>query len=154
MPEEESVDFAEQKAELDRKAAAIKAREKELNQREYEDFAEGLIQAGQLPPAEKANVVALMSALPADQSLDFAEGDDTVKKPALDGFKSLLSRLPKQIDFAERAGHEGDGETTVDFSAPQGYTVDTAQAELHRKAKAYQQQHPDVDFATAVAAVS
>jgi hypothetical protein len=62
------------------------------------DFAESLVEAGQLPPKVKDKAIALLVASHAsDQIVSFAEGDVSIT----DGLKSLLSDLPKIIDFGE-----------------------------------------------------
>ena len=68
-------------------------------------FAEGLITAGKVLPAEQAVVVATLDHF-ANQGtpVEFAEGDEN--KPLLDGLKSLLDRLPKAVEFNEVATHE------------------------------------------------
>ena len=118
-------------------------------------FAEGLITAGKVLPAEQAVVVATLDHFAnQDTPVEFAEGDEN--KPLLDGLKSLLERLPKAVEFSELATHENAGNTgsTVEFAAPAGHAVDGEQLARHRKALAYQADHPGTDYVTAVKAVS
>lgn len=122
-------------------------------------FAEGLITAGKVLPAEQTVVVATLDHFASqDTPVEFAEGGDGGEnKPLLDGLKSLLERLPKAVEFAVVATHAAAGETgagTVEFAAPAGHAVDGEQLARHRKALAYQADHPGTDYVTAVKAVS
>lgn len=117
-------------------------------------FAEGLVAAGQLVPAQQAVAVALLDTLAAQESpVEFGEDDD--KQPLLDAFKGFLSGLPRQIEFGETATGQkaAASDTRVEFAAPSGYGVDGEALAIHRKALAYQAQH-QTDYLTAVRAVS
>ena len=119
-------------------------------------FAETLITAGKVLPAEQTVVVATLDHFAnQDTPVEFAEGDEN--KPILDGLKSLLERLPKAVEFSEVATHAAAGDTggtTVEFAAPAGHAVDGEQLARHRKALTYQIDHPGTDYVTAVKAVS
>ncbi|MFD1697893.1 peptidase [Halopseudomonas phragmitis] len=94
-------------AERERKVAEQEARiaqaQAEEHRNEVAEFAEGLVKAGQLLPRQKAGVVELMLILPTDAPLEFAEGEQTISKPAANVLRELLSELPKQVDFAEKS---------------------------------------------------
>jgi hypothetical protein len=91
---QQQVDFAEQ--EKRNKAADNHA--KNLM------FAEGLITAGKLLPAQKDLTVKLLNLIGGQEEvIEFGEGD--AKKLLLDAFKTdLLGKLPKQVEFAEVSG--------------------------------------------------
>lgn len=117
-------------------------------------FAEPLVVAGQLLPAQKDVAVALLDFVAGqDTAIEFGEGDG--KKPMADAFKEFLAALPKQVDFGESATRDraNAGAATVEFAAPAGFGVDGAAAAQHRKALAYQAQHK-TDYLTAARAVS
>jgi hypothetical protein len=119
----------------------------------HASFAEGLMQAGKLLPAQKDVCVATLDFFAGqDTEVSFGEGD--AKKPLVDGFKEFLSALPKQVEFSEVAKPENGGGATASIAAPPGYTVDAAGAETHAKALSYQEAHEGVDYITAVKAVS
>lgn len=148
----------DQKAELDRRSAEfaerdIKVKAEEARQRRVliVAFADTLIAAGKLLPAEKAGAVEFLAALPADTVVEFGEGDKKIKQPAADWFKSFLQALPKRVEFAEIGRPQAEG-ASVQFAAPAGYQVDTARLELHVKAVAYAAKNK-VDYITAVQAV-
>lgn len=100
----QQLDFAEQQKRD--KAAAVHA--------EHVAFAEGLVKAGRLLPAQKELVVASLDALSAQDSvLEFGEGDS--KQPLLEALKTdLLAKLPKQVEFGEvGAGHATGGQRAL-----------------------------------------
>lgn len=158
---DKTAEFAAREQKITDDAAALAKREKALADREAKarrddavEFADGLVADGKLLPKDKAPVVELLLALPTAQPLSFANGDDTVEKPAADLFRELLDGLPKRLDFSEKSGGERDDNAgAANFAAPQGALVDPGQLELHRKATAYRAQHPAVSFAEAVKAV-
>lgn len=62
------------------------------------DFAESLVEAGQLPPRVKDKAITLLVAADQqDQVVSFSEGEVSFSE----GLKSLLSDLPKIIEFGE-----------------------------------------------------
>lgn len=116
-------------AEADR-AAELEAREKALAEREarvaaaeaaakragVSEFAEGLVKAGRLLPRDRVAVVELMLALPA-VPIEFAEGGTQRSVEPATLLRSILERLPVQVDFAERSA--GAGASAVDTADPQ-----------------------------------
>ncbi len=92
---------AEQKAKNDAKTA------------EHVAYAEGLVTAGKLPPAQKDVTVAILSQLDnGNQIVSFGEGDKA--KPLSGEFKALLDSLPVNAMFGEHA---------IKNNAPQGASV-------------------------------
>lgn len=156
-PEEKAVLEAENQQLKDRLAAsesALQAQKVAQIHAGHAAFAEGLVAAGQLVPAQQAVAVALLDTLAAQESpVEFGEDDD--KQPLLDAFKGFLSGLPRQIEFGETATGQkaAASDTRVEFAAPSGYGVDGEALAIHRKALAYQAQH-QTDYLTAVRAVS
>ncbi|MBN8461629.1 MAG: hypothetical protein J0M01_02250 [Dechloromonas sp.] len=118
-------------------------------------FAEGLVSAGQMVPAQQAVAVALLDTLAAQETpVEFGEGD--ARAPLLDAFKAFLAGLPKRVEFSETATGRraaATGEARVEFAAPQGYGVDAEALATHRKALAWQAEH-QTDYLTAVRAVA
>lgn len=167
MTDNKTAEFAEQQTRLDTQKKDQDAREAVLKKREDDakrecavEFAEDLVKEGKLLPRQKAPVVELLLAMPAGTVLNFAEGEGdaatTIEKPADNVLRELLTSLPKQVDFSEKAGGEtvlaGQG-AAADFAGPAGAQVDGARLELHNKALAYQRQHPGTDYMVAVHAV-
>lgn len=148
---------AEQKkreAELAEREKAIAAKEAKAREDEISSFAEGLIKSGRLLPGEKNGIVGLLSALPTDQAVSFADGDGkTVEQASADVLRNFLSNLPPRVDFAEVSGaHNTDNTEHTNFAAPQGYTVDAGKTELHNKILAHAKQH-NITYAQAAIAV-
>lgn len=143
------------KNRLAESAAQAKAIRQTAIHAENVAFADVLIAAAKLLPAEQALTVATLDHLAAlETPLEYADGD--TNKPLIDGFKSFLNGLPKRLELNEvatttRAAQEASG---VEFAAPQGHAVDGQQLVLLGKAKAWQEAHPGTDFLTAVKAVS
>lgn len=111
----------ETNAETDNKAAELARREEELSQREAA-FAErqrladaqGVVDAavkdGRLTPAQSAGLAAFMACLDPADTLEFAEGDGT-RATTPDAFmREFLSRLPKQVEFAEKSAPTGEAD--------------------------------------------
>jgi len=115
-------------------------------------FAESLIKAGTLLPTEKEGAVALLDFVAAPEDVvEFSDGD--VKKPLLDSAKALIAKLPKRIEFNELAAGNTEDVHTVNFSAPDGLSVDVGALKTHNAALAYQAAH-QTDYQTALHAVS
>lgn len=159
---DDQASFADQQTEQRKQADALAAREKALKEKEdkareaeINSFAEGLISKGQLLPVEKAAIVGLLTALPAEVSVSFADGDGkTVNQVGGEVLRDFLTKLPPRVNFAEHSAAETEEQGgDASFAAPQGYAVDTAQMNLHKKAVAYQNKH-ECDYVTAVKAVS
>lgn len=135
----ENATLKTQTAEFADREAALAAREAEARNAEVAEFADGLVKAGKVLPRDKAGLIAYLSG--AD-TIEFAEADATVQKPAADWLRGFLVGLPVQVDFAERGapGDEG-GANAVEFAAPPGAEVDQKGLETHAKALAYQREH-------------
>lgn len=136
-------------AESQKKRAAA---ETERLAQENLAFAEGLVKDGRLSPAYKAVVAAALTGMAADAVVEFGEGDKKEQKPLAEAFKEMLGQLPQLVQFGEVATGSGAG-GAVNFAAPSGFSVDADRLEIHAKAEAYQAQHPNTDYLTAVKAV-
>lgn len=161
-----TADLAEREAKVTADATALAAREAAVAQREKAiadqasaahraqlvQFADGLVTAGQLLPAEKAIVVELASALDAAQVVEFGEGDGKTSATRLDAFKGLLKALPARVPLGSLPGANANA-APVDFAAADGVTVDAERLEIHRKAQAHMRQH-NTTYDAAVAAVA
>lgn len=108
-PEELAAEQAKLKTRedaLDVRDASFAAGEATRRGADHVAFAEALVADGRLLPASQASVVTLLDALPADQSVSFAEGEDT---PLADALMSILTAQPKIVDFGETdLGDAGD----------------------------------------------
>ena len=86
------------------------------------DFAESLVAAGQLSPKVKDKAIALLVASQAtDQVVSFSEGEVSIS----DGLKSLLSDLPKIIDFGE---HNPKGRVDPKLNNPENPLIADAKS--------------------------
>lgn len=104
----------------DEREAAVKERERKLQEREaafaarelaskhasHSEFLDRLVAQGRALPCPKATMVSFMQLLDGEGSVSFGEGEE---RSPLDLFKAeVLGRLPKTIDFSERAGGDDD----------------------------------------------
>ena len=145
----------EQKAALEAENAALRARVAEGEARDkasaaaarhaaHAAFAEPLVAAGQLLPAQKDVAVALLDFVAGQEAtVDFGEGDQ--KKPLVDAFKEFLQAVPKQLEYGEFARRDAAGNAipedgsaiaakAVEFQeaeAKAGRSVSIAQAVAH-----------------------
>jgi len=156
--QEVSLVTPEEKAALEAENAQLKAQIAATKvaqiHKDHAAFAETLVTGGQLLPAEVEVAVATLDFLAGQETVvEFGEGE--TKKPLIEGFKEFLGTLPKRIEFGEHATSDkaGDGESRVEFAAPQGYAVDVDALAIHRKALAHQAEHK-TDYLAAVKAVS
>ena len=137
---------------------ALQASQAAAAKREALAFAEDLCGQGRLLPKHKDAVVELLTALPADTKVQFAEGDGApLETPAGDWLRGFLKELPVQVDFAERAPGAADPQrggraSSTDMGVPLGFAVG-ASADLHRKALEFSEAH-NVDYETALLRVS
>lgn len=142
-PPEETTDMSERSADLEKREAALAARELILQKSELSNFLEGLAKEGKILPREKALHLEIMSALPIAE-IEFGEGDDKAKLPALEAYKKSLEDRPKLIEYGEVAGGavitdtiekpEGIAKKAVNYQEEQrakGITVNTIEAVKH-----------------------
>jgi len=117
---QQQADFAE--AEKARKTASIHA--------DNLAYAESLVKAGTLLPAQKDVTVATLDFLASqEQVVEFGEGDS--KKPLIDSVKELFKGLPKQIEFSEVSQETGNIDLTgSDASSAQHKQKWNSSAEL------------------------
>lgn len=99
-------------------------------------FAEGLVGAGKLLPKHTAALIAALDFAEAgDAPLEFGEGDQ--RKPVIEGLKAIFDDLPQQIDFAEQASKDRQGDlhvpTDLEFAEK---NTDPDRLSLHNRATA------------------
>ena len=143
---------AREAAAVDASAAAARS--------EATTFAETLCTEGRLLPKHKAAVVELLTALPTDLKVQFAEDDNGAPAETDAGawLRGFLKEIPVQVDFAERAAPGSDPYrqrstgTAQGIRAPDGYAIG-GNADLHRQALEFAETH-NVDYETALSRVS
>ncbi len=106
---------AQLKTDLAAALAAARAEKEAQTRAEIERFAEGLIAAGRLLPAQKPVVVEMLAFLSRQEApVEFGEGEH--RQPLAEAFQGLLGTLPVQIEFAEVAKRTQQG--GVDLNDP------------------------------------
>ncbi|MDR2551445.1 MAG: hypothetical protein LBD10_14740 [Desulfobulbus sp.] len=108
--------LAAKEAALREKEAAFAEREVKLKQQEqaalhraHLDFADGLVKAGKLLPAQKEQAVAMLdfaSGHDSGQVVEFGEGEARQSLSMGEAFKSFLSAQPEIVKFGEFAKGE------------------------------------------------
>ena len=109
-------EFSEAMTAKDKQIAALEMANQALTNRvdatvatgrrgEIAQFCEGLTAKGVLTDFQRGLAVDFMERLDGAGTMDFAEGDKTVKKPVTDVFKAFLESLPVQVEFNELATH-------------------------------------------------
>lgn len=138
--------LATQAADLKKREDALKAREAEARKKELVEFADSLVTAGQLLPANKDKVVAIMASLPAEAVVNFGEGDKKTETPALQALQELLKSQPKVVNFSE---HSAAGKDTPEANTDNKAVADRANAYKNKQAAAGN----SISFSEAVDAV-
>lgn len=89
---------------LDAKAAEFAEAESEQRRQAHATFLDSIVAEGKPLPAAKDALVAFMERLAGqDAPVEFSEGAGTTSVEPLAFFKTLLGKLPKQVEFAEMA---------------------------------------------------
>ena len=151
LPKEPDPAFAAREADVNARETKIAAREAKLAHDANVTFAAGLVDEGRLLPANQDKVVALLDALPGEETVSFSEGG-TKLAPA-EAVREILKEQPQVVTFGRAHLPDAGSQSEVAF-ASDGKSVDPAGLELHGKAVAYQNQHPGTAYMTAVRAVS
>lgn len=109
--------FQEKDDEIEQLRQELEAERAEKRKADYTQFAEQLVDSGNITPAQKSTVIDLMEVCGQSGTYDFAEGDE---KSVLNRFKDLLNNC-KQIEFAEIARKDCTDlkDKTIDFSDPE-----------------------------------
>ncbi len=156
------VDFAEQQAQLAKQQKALADREAEIAEREkafakqqqdaktaeFSEYCDGLIKTGQVVPAEKDAIVAVMMTLDAnDKTFDFAENGTVKQKSSVEVLQDVLSRLDTTVDFSERSASDPN---TADKPEHGFNTSEKDEEALHQKYLDYSEKN-GVSYAEAVA---
>lgn len=127
--EKAEADAAQAKAELKKLQDEQEKALRDASHQQNADFAEGLVKAGRLKPADKELVIHALdfADYPEHATADFGEGD--AKKPLSEALRAFLSAvLPKQLPTGEYA----KGNSAFEFAEGMSH---------HERALAYQKQH-------------
>ena len=172
MSDPDPVALAAQVADLAAQAAALSAREAALAEREAAAAhqAEGLRRAAviafcdtladeaRIRPTDIPALAEIVLRLEqSDPAPCFASASDPeAPAPAAPWLRAFLASLPPLVELSEQATQARALGTpaAVNFSAPAGYTVDSANLAIHGRALAWLETHPDQSYQAAVAAVT
>ncbi|AVX39771.1 peptidase [Yersinia massiliensis] len=120
------------KADATQRAALDAKNKQEKLHADNVSYAEKLVSGGQLAPAAKPVVVAILDAVSAgDKPVEFAEGD--IRTPLATAFKTLLDGAAPVLNFSEHATKDrvdtGISTTSAEFAE-----ADPERLALHQKA--------------------
>lgn len=160
------VDLAAREAELATREQALAAREAALaaaeaagRRAQVAAFAEGLANEARLRPADVPRITEIILALTehaAEPAACFAEGEGAAPVDAATWLRGWLAAQAPLVELSAIATSDRlrSDAPVGEFSAPSGYAIDAQGLALHRKAQAYQAEHPDTDYLGAVRAVT
>lgn len=145
--------FAAREAEVAAREAALAEREAALRHADHASFAERLVTEGRLLPASRDRVVAILDALPLEESVSFAAGEAAISPAA--AIRAVLEAQPVVVSYGahDTGDAPGSRDHAATFSAD-GKPVDAERLELHARALAHQKANPGCDYIAAVIAVS
>lgn len=102
------------------------------------NFVEGLVNDHRITPEQKATKVKLLLSVSGDSTVDFGEGVVLTPRQAL--MNDMKAGEPLWSDSplpTGRAHSPRRGSKTANFSAPDGYAIDSESAAAHDKAVSY-----------------
>lgn len=142
----ENQTLAADKQTLTTQVASFAEAQKQTLHLGHVSFAEGLIKAGKLLPADKDATVVMLDKLAGDEStVEFGEGDGKQSQTPLAIYKAQLEKAPVLVNFGEHAG--------ASVNEPQQLSDD----EVVNRARAYkakvQKEGVHVSFSEAVEVV-
>ena len=151
--EQQTADFAERDKALKTREEALAQTDAERAREKALEFAEGHVQAGRILPRQKTGLAELLLTLP-EAPLEFADGEggQTVKAAPRTWLEQFLNDLPAQVDYSERTAGAVESVAAgqaANFSAPAGFSVNTGQIDLHRRASNLAKQK-NIPYADAV----
>ncbi|MBF0168788.1 MAG: peptidase [Alphaproteobacteria bacterium] len=144
---EREADVKKREEAVSAKAAEFSETETKQRRADHAAFLDSLVASGRPLPAPKDSLVEFMEVLAGQESsVEFAEGDQTVKAELLSFFKErVLGKLAKQVEFSEFA----PGQARPDATDP---------AAIATAARAHQAEQAgkgiDISIADAVRAVT
>lgn len=149
--DEEETNLAEKESQLAQREAALAERERKVKRAEIEAKLTPHITAGRLLPAQKALFVELMERA-GDDTVSLSEGE--AAKPLADKITDYLSGLPAQVNLQEvSAPTDTENPPVSNFSAPNGFSVDSERAALDAKVQAWLSQNHGKTYVEALSAL-
>ena len=109
--EDDMTEIERLKAELkkrDDRLAEFNEREATLKRQELHAAITAYADDGRILPAHTDQLVDFAQALDNESTVEFGEGDQAKPTGLQDAFLAILGAMPKQVDFSERSGGEGD----------------------------------------------
>jgi len=143
-PATDPAELARREREVQRREAEFAEQQRQQRRTQREQFLDGLVKDGRPLPCEKNRLLAFMDSLDGRDAVQFGEGETQDPNKFL--MDEVLGRLPKQVEYGERAPADPQPDEATDAQA------------LARDAVAYQEKMRgsgiEVSTSEAVAAVS
>lgn len=141
--------------ELEAELERVRGQLAEQQRKDTADFVQAQVDRGALLPGEAGGLVEVLLTLDAAQPVELSAAEGSkAQVPQAEVLRGLLKRLEPAITYIEIAKGTGDDSSdSYDFQQAPGYEISDEKKALHRKALAYQKQHPDVDIVEAYKAV-
>lgn len=113
---------------------------------EFSAYLDKQIEAGKIFPANKEANLKLMLSLNGQESLDYAEGDETVKKSQVDVFKANLESAKEVINFSETATKDksASGDASVEISRLVKEKMDKSEMSYSNAFREVQSENPEL----------
>jgi hypothetical protein len=138
----------EEKAAADAKCAAELAAGQRAEK--IKVFVSELVKDGKVLPKHTATISAVIESMDDSKTVMFTVDGKEEQKGVRSMFESMLSELPKIVDFTEKSGSEGKAE----FVAEENGAFSVESQELDFKAKEYMKKNEGVTYKEALIAVS
>ena len=129
-------EIARREAELKQREAEFAERERQHRRQEREAQLDALVADGRPLPCDKARLLSFMDSLDGQDAVQFAEGE--TRDPNKFLLDEVLGKLPKRVDYSERAPADQEDAATDDASS------------LAREAVAYQEKQRQAGVAITV----
>lgn len=149
---------AQKESEIQTLKAQLAAEQAKNRRAEFTEFVNSINTATEvrIPPVMIAGAVDFMEILSKTGEFEFAEAEGkTAKKNSLEAFKGWLKNMPVIVELSEKATKTNAAEPSPSAHKPTDphVAVDPERQELHEKALAYQEKHPNTSYEVAVNAV-
>lgn len=81
----------------------MRRKEADLDRREVAEFAERMVREARVPAGLRDQLVAVLTAIPKDGEVSFAEAGEPVRVSSREALQRLLAKLPPAVSFGEIA---------------------------------------------------
>ncbi|WP_019024062.1 MULTISPECIES: peptidase [unclassified Thioalkalivibrio] len=109
--DDQTTDFAEREAKLAEREQRIAEQEAAMRRQAAEAEFKEHAEAGRIRPQDVPALVQFAETLDAEAAVDFGEGEDATSQTPREFLSAFIAKLPKAIDYSERAADTDDDAT-------------------------------------------